>query len=128
MRYVSYWQQSEKALRGELVRRMMRVGFGAEGRAKAKTRVLTGNARRSLHTIVIDEGGNRIDGVSADENGRGVPSYPATGFLAAIVGSNCGYYKYLEIGANGRAGDAALAGALAGVPADVQREFRGIVA
>lgn len=128
MRYISHWPSAEKQVRGEIVRRMMRVGFGAEGRAKQKTRVLTGNARRSLHTMVIDEGGNRMDGPAADENGRAVPSYPATGYLTTIVGSNCGYYKYLEIGANGRAGDAALASALAGVAGDVQREFRGIVA
>lgn len=128
MRYVSRWPGAEKTIRATLVQRMARVGFGAEGRAKAKTRVKTGNARRSLHTVVIDERGTRLDGPSADENGRGIPEYPATGHLCVIVGSNCGYYKWLEIGARGRAGDAALAGALAGVDADVLREFRGLIA
>lgn len=128
MRYVSHRDAAEKEIRAELVRRMMRVGFGAEGRAKTRTPVLTGNARRSLHTIVQDEHGNRMDGPGADENGQGVPTYPGTGHLSAIVGSNCGYYKYIEIGARGRAGKAPLAGALVGVPGDVAREFRGLVA
>lgn len=128
MRYVNKWPTAAKQLENTLVQRLARVGFAVEGRAKRGTRVLTGNARRSLHTVVIDEQGNRMDGAITDSNGNATPSYPATGRMTVIVGSNCGYYKWLEIGSRGRAGDAALASALAGAGADIAREFAGMVA
>lgn len=128
MRYVSKWSQAEKSILAAIVPRAARVGFAAEARAKRGTKVLTGNARRSLHTVVVDENGTRLDGPATDENGRALPSYPATGRLSVFVGSNCGYYKWLEIGSRGRAGSGALGAALAGVGTDIAREFRGMVA
>ena len=121
MRYVDKSAQALDHIDREIGKRLARVGFGAEAKAKRRTRVKTGNARRSLHTIVVDPGGRRIDGEETDENGNGIPSYPATGNYTAFVGSNCGYYKFLELL------DAALAGALSEVRSDIEREFRGML-
>jgi hypothetical protein len=74
-----------------------------------------------VHTVVVDPSGRRIDGGGADENGNAPPDYPATGNYTAFVGSNCGYFKYLEML------DAMLAGALAEVRGDLEAEFRRMI-
>lgn len=120
MRYVDRSEQAIDHIDREIGRRLARVGFKAEGIAKRRTRVVTGNARRSVHTVVVGPGGERIDGGGSDENGRPVPDYPATGRHTAYVGSNCGYYKFLELK------DGSLAGALAEAAGSLEQEFRGI--
>lgn len=121
MRYVDKSEQALDEIERKLVPRLARVGFAAEGRAKRGTPVLTGNARRSLHTVVIGEDGRRLDGPPSDENGNHVPDYPANGTIRVIVGSNCGYYKFIEF----RRG--ALAGALAETRAYAMNQLNGMV-
>lgn len=121
MRYVDKSEQALDHIDRQIAQRLARVGFAAEAKAKRRTRVLTGNARRSVHTIVVDPTGNRIDGADSDQNGTATPQYPSTGSYTAFVGSNCGYYKFLELL------DAALAGALSETRADIEREFRGML-
>lgn len=120
MRYVDRSERALEEIDREIGRRLFRVGVRAEARAKRKTRVDTGNARRSVHTVVVDPSGRRIDGAASDQNGNPTPDYPATGNYTAFVGSNCGYYKFLELM------DAMLAGALAEVRGDLEAEMRGM--
>jgi len=76
---------------------------------KSRTPTRTGTARRSQHGVVMDAAGNVLRSPGSDENGNALPSYPGTGKLTGIVGSNCGYYRWVDQGARGRTGTGALA-------------------
>lgn len=78
------------------------VGFGllnaalaVEAGAKRRAPVLTGNLRRSIHSAAFVKG-RRIYGAT-DDNGKAIPDYAAQG-IHAVVGTNCGYGVYLELG------------------------------
>lgn len=76
---------------------------------KTRTPVRTGTAQRSQHGLVLDESGTPARTPGTDENGKTLPTYAGTGKLTAIVGSNCGYYRWVDQGARGRTGSGALA-------------------
>lgn len=127
-RYVSHRKQVEQKIRSGVVTALYRTGFRVEGRAKKNTPVLSGNLKRSEHTVVVDEQGRVLRGGGADENGNAVPQYPATGHLTAYVGTNTGYGKWVEIGANGRPGKAMLGRAMNGVGDDLRHELSKVKA
>ena len=58
--------------------------------------MIGGTLRRSIHTAAWVDG-KRI-GSSADENGKGIPDYALSGKIVVVVGTNCDYGAYVEIG------------------------------
>lgn len=60
--------------------------------------VQTGNLRRSVHSVVVWDGGTL--GGKPDENGKPQPVYdpPAKGQIVGYVGTNAGYGLFLEAG------------------------------
>ncbi len=77
---------------------LLNLGLSIEADAKRRAPVLTGNLRRSIHTAAFVKG-QRIYGAT-DENGKPIPAYAAESQNTAtvIVGTNCGYGVYLELG------------------------------
>ena len=91
-------REAEEALRREVFRRLARVGFAGERAQKVATPVRSGTARRSVHVVVVDERGRRVDGDATDDNGSATPQYPATGRPTTYLGTNCGYYRHMKGG------------------------------
>lgn len=58
--------------------------------------LIGGTLRRSIHTAAFANG-EQI-GTSSDENGRGIPVYTVSGKAAVVIGTNCDYGAYVEIG------------------------------
>jgi hypothetical protein len=76
---------------------LLNFGLAIEGDAKTRSPWKTGNLRRSIHTAAFSKG-KRIYGAT-DDNNRPVPDYAANAKGAmAVVGTNCGYGVYLELG------------------------------
>jgi hypothetical protein len=96
MKYVSRKDTAIRGIKDAVVRRAYRVAFAGERVAKQHTRVLTGNARRSAHGLVLDESGSVVGGKESDENGRKVPGYSGNGRIQIVVGYNCNYSIHLE--------------------------------
>lgn len=76
---------------------LLNFGLAIEASAKERSPWKTGNLRRSIHTAAFSKG-KRIYGAT-DDNNRPVPDYAASPKGAmAVVGTNCGYGVYLELG------------------------------
>jgi HK97 gp10 family phage protein len=88
--------QGMARLRVALAYGLLNLGLAIEADAKRRAPVKTGNLRRSIHTAAFSEG-RRIYGAS-DDNGRPTPNYVASKGAMAIVGTNCGYGVFLELG------------------------------
>lgn len=58
--------------------------------------LIGGTLRRSIHTAVWVDG--RRLGEASDENGRAIPDYATTGKVVVVIGTNCDYGAYVEIG------------------------------
>lgn len=74
---------------------LLNAALAVETEAKRNAPVLTGNLRRSIHSAAFVQG-RRIYGAT-DDNGRAIPDYAAEG-IHAVVGTNCGYGVFLELG------------------------------
>lgn len=120
MRYVDHSDQAVKQIRARMIRGLQRVAFAGEGVGKRRAHVLTGNNRRGIHGVVIDENGRKVDGAMNDENGRATPDYPAIGKLRAVVGGNSNYSFYAELR------EQYLAAALVAMQEFARREFSNI--
>lgn len=102
----SKWKSSREILEHyrpqaqQAVNRALLVG---EGVTKANTPVKTGTARRSVHIEPGPETGTRVSGQ---------------------LGSNVGYYKWIEIGSNGRPGKFPLAKGLQAARGALDRELK----
>jgi HK97 gp10 family phage protein len=83
-------------LKVQLAYGLLNVGLAVEAAAKRRSPVLTGNLRRSVHTAAFSEG-KRIYGAT-DENGHPIPDYVAPKGAITIVGTNCGYGVFQELG------------------------------
>lgn len=72
---------------------MLNLGYFIETRAKTYAPVLTGNLRRSIHTVAFHEG------QTIGQQGP-VPDYgqDLQGGTGVIVGTNAGYGIFLELG------------------------------
>ena len=77
---------------------LLNFGLAVEAGAKDRSPWKTGNLRRSIHTAAFN-GGQRIYGAT-DDNGKAIPAYASGNPKAAmaVVGTNCGYGVYLELG------------------------------
>lgn len=120
MKYVSHQDAAIKGIRDAVIRKAYGVGFAGLRVTVQRTRVKTGNARRSAHVVVLDEGGSVVGGGGADENGRQVPSYQGNGKIQIVVGFNCNYSIHLE------RLDGMLAAGLVEMSAAAKERFKGI--
>ncbi len=77
---------------------LLNFGLAVQADAQRRAPVLTGNLRRSIHTAAFVRG-TRIYG-NTDQNGNAIPSYADEEIngVVAIVGTNCGYGVFLELG------------------------------
>jgi len=78
-----------------------RTKAGREGKvpiaANNGSVLIGGTLRRSIHSGAwID--GERVGGPTTDENGKPVPEYWTGKGIAAVIGTNCEYGAYVEIG------------------------------
>lgn len=92
-----------RPLAQQAVNRALLVG---EGVAKANTPVKTGTARRDVHIEPGEDTGERVSG---------------------RLGANVAYYKWIEIGSNGRPGKFPLAKGLQAAAGALDRELKAIV-
>jgi hypothetical protein len=60
--------------------------------------LIGGTLRRSIHSVVYVDGKPVSGSGQADENGKTVPDYAPEKGILAVVGTNCEYGAYVEIG------------------------------
>lgn len=60
--------------------------------------LIGGTLRRSIHSVAYVDGKPVSGSGQADENGKGLPDYAPSRGIVAIVGTNCEYGAYVEIG------------------------------
>jgi len=71
-------------------------GYEVERSAKRNVHVITGNLRRSIHTVCYLHGESIVKG--QDENGNATPDYGSHKDVQVYVGTNTGYGAYEEFG------------------------------
>lgn len=70
--------------------------FMTTKRGKAGQVLKGGTLRRSIHAVTYFQGKPIVGG--RDENGAAIPDYDKTGDIVGIVGTNCSYGAYVELG------------------------------
>lgn len=60
--------------------------------------LIGGTLRRSIHSVAYVDGAPVSGSASSDENGKGIPDYVPGKGIVAVIGTNCDYGAYVEIG------------------------------
>jgi hypothetical protein len=60
--------------------------------------LIGGTLRRSIHSLVLIDGRPALSVKGSDENGRPLPQYQGRRGIEVIVGTNCTYGAYVELG------------------------------